>query len=53
MAFSGAWNSLRPILVYLLIGVVLEAGIYGYMPQDFVMKVAGPDNLLPCLLPPF
>ena len=44
MAFSGAWNSLRPIMVYLLIGVALGAGIYGYMPQDFVMKVAGPDN---------
>lgn len=44
MAFSGAWNSLRPIMVYLLIGVALGAGIYGYMPQEFVMKVAGPDN---------
>lgn len=44
MAFSGAWNSLRPIMVYLLISVVWGAGIYGNMPQDFVMKVAGPDN---------
>lgn len=44
MAFSGAWNSLRPIMVYLLISVVWGVGIYGNMPQDFVMKVAGPDN---------
>lgn len=44
MAFSGAWNSLRPIMVYLLISVVWGAGIYGNMPQDFVAKVAGPDN---------
>ena len=44
MAFAGAWGSLRPILGYLLIGVALGAGIYGYMPQDFVMKTAGPDN---------
>lgn len=44
LAFSGAWGSLRPILGYLLIGVALGAGIYGYMPQDFVMKIAGPDN---------
>lgn len=44
LAFQGAWGSLRPILVYLLIGVALGAGIYGYMPQDFVMKIAGPDN---------
>ena len=44
-AFTSAWNSLRPILAYLLIGVALGAGIYGYMPQDFVLKIAGPDNL--------
>ena len=30
---------------YLLIGVALGAGIYGYMPQDFVLKIAGPDNI--------
>ena len=43
-AFAGAWGSLRPIMGYLLIGVALGAGIYGYMPQDFVMKIAGPAN---------
>ena len=43
-AFAGAWGSLRPIMGYLLIGVALGAGIYGYVPQDFVMKIAGPDN---------
>ena len=43
-AFAGAWGSLCPIMGYLLIGVALGAGIYGYMPQDFVMKIAGPDN---------
>lgn len=44
VAFAGAWDSLRPIMGYLLVGIALGAGIYGYMPQDFVMKVAGPDN---------
>ena len=44
-AFSSAWGSLRPIMGYLLIGVALGASIYGYMPQDFVMKIAGPDNI--------
>lgn len=44
-AFSGAWGSLRPIMGYLLIGVALGAGIYGYMPQNFVLKIAGPDNI--------
>lgn len=43
-AFSSAWYSLRPIMGYLLIGVALGAGIYGYMPQDLVIKIAGPDN---------
>ena len=43
-AFASAWGSLRPIMGYLLIGVALGAGIYGYIPQDFVMKIAGPDN---------
>lgn len=44
-AFVSAWGSLRPIMGYLLIGVALGAGIYGYMPQDFVLKIAGPDNI--------
>lgn len=44
VAFAGAWDSLRPIMRYLLVGVALGAGIYGYVPQDFVMKIAGPDN---------
>ncbi|NSW93865.1 MAG: permease [Bacteroidales bacterium] len=43
-ALKSGWNSLRPILIYLLIGVALGAAIYGYMPQDFVVKIAGPDN---------
>lgn len=45
-ALKSGWDSLRPILVYLLIGVALGAVIYGYMPQDFVIKIAGPDNPL-------
>ena len=44
LAFKAAWDSLRPIMGYLLIGVALGAGIYGYMPEDFVMKIAGSDN---------
>lgn len=44
-ASVSAWGSMRPVLGYLLVGVALGAGIYGYMPQDFVLKIAGPDNL--------
>lgn len=44
VALKSGWDGLRPILIYLLIGVALGAAIYGYMPQDFVVKIAGPDN---------
>lgn len=44
LAFTAAWGSLRPIMGYLLIGVALGAAIYGYMPEDFVLKIAGADN---------
>lgn len=44
-AFVSACGSLRPVMGYLLLGVALGAGIYGYMPQDFVLKIAGQDNL--------
>lgn len=46
IAFVNTWGSLRPIMGYLLIGVALGAGIYGYMPQEFVINIAGADNLL-------
>jgi len=43
-ALKSGWNSLRPIFIYLLIGVALGAAIYDYVPQDFVVRIAGPDN---------
>lgn len=43
-AFRGAWGSMKPILGYMFIGVGIGAVIYGYLPEDFVVKVAGPDN---------
>lgn len=45
-ALQSAWGDFRAVLVYLLIGVGIGAGIYGYMPQEFVVRVAGPDNPL-------
>ncbi|MDN5353586.1 MAG: uncharacterized protein PWQ09_342 [Candidatus Cloacimonadota bacterium] len=42
--FAG-WSTLKPVLLYLLIGVAIGAGIYGYMPDDFVLRIAGPDNM--------
>ena len=43
-AFWSAWGTFRGILPYLLIGVAIGAGIYGYVPQDFVVRFAGPHN---------
>jgi uncharacterized membrane protein YraQ (UPF0718 family) len=43
-AFAGAWNDFRGVLVYLVIGVAVGAAIYGYLPGDFVVQVAGPQN---------
>ena len=46
LAFDRAWAGMRPVLPYLLIGVALGAGIYGYLPQDVVLQVAGAGNPL-------
>jgi len=43
-AFASAWVDFRAVLPFLIIGVGIGAGIYGYLPQDVVVKVAGPDN---------
>ncbi|RJQ77475.1 MAG: permease [Desulfobacteraceae bacterium] len=44
MAFQSAWRDFRGVLAYLLIGVAIGAGIYGYIPQQFVADIAGPQN---------
>lgn len=43
-AFASAWNDFRTVLVYLIVGVGIGAIIYGYIPQEFVTRVAGPHN---------
>lgn len=44
LSFLKAWGDFRAVLIYLLIGVGIGAVIYGYLPQDFVLKYAGPNN---------
>ena len=44
-AFLKAWADFRAVLLYLLVGVGIGAAIYGYLPQDFVMKIAGRGTL--------
>ena len=46
LSFQKALCDFRGVLVYLLIGVGIGAVIYGYLPGDFVLKFAGPDNPL-------
>lgn len=43
-SFKSAWGDFRVVFIYLLIGVGIGAGIYGYMPQDFVTQIAGSNN---------
>lgn len=45
LSLLAGWNTLKPVLIYLMIGVAIGAGIYGYMPDDFVLRIAGPDNI--------
>jgi uncharacterized membrane protein YraQ (UPF0718 family) len=44
-AFATAWADFRAVLIYLLAGVGIGALIYGYIPQEFVTKIAGSDNI--------
>ncbi len=43
-AFYSAWRDFRSVLIYLLAGVAVGALIYGYVPQEFVIRFAGPAN---------
>ncbi len=45
ISLLAGWSTLKPVLLYLLIGVAIGSVIYGYMPDDFVLRIAGPDNL--------
>lgn len=45
-AFAGAWRDFRGLLPFVVAGVAIGAGIYGYLPADFVVRVAGPQNPL-------
>lgn len=44
-AFRDGWNQFLQVLPYLLIGVTLGALIYGFVPDEFIVKYASEDNL--------
>ncbi len=46
VAVQSAWKDFRAVLVFLLIGVGIGAGIYGYLPEEFVVRIAGSNNPL-------
>lgn len=43
-ALREAWSDLRPLLVPLVLGVAIGAGIYGFVPRDTLATVAGEGN---------
>lgn len=46
ISLKAGWDSLKPILTYLFIGVGIGAAIYGYLPEgETIAKYAGEDNL--------
>lgn len=45
-AFSGAWGDFRGVFIYLIAGVAIGAAVYGYVPGNFVARIAGPQNPL-------
>jgi len=45
-AFTFAVSLFRHVLPYLLIGAGIGAFIYGFVPEDLIIAVAGPDNSL-------
>ncbi len=39
-----AWTLFKHIAVYLIIGAAVGAIIYGFVPQDLIVRIAGPNN---------
>lgn len=45
ISLKAGWDSLKPILTYLFIGVSVGAAIYGYLPEgNTIAKYAGENN---------
>lgn len=44
VSFIKAWGDFKGVFIYMVIGVAIGAAIYGYLPEDLLAKVAGPDN---------
>ncbi|MCG3411847.1 permease [Staphylococcus massiliensis] len=49
-ALNDAWSFLYPMLPYLLIGVLIGAFIYGFVPETFITKYASGDNIISVII---
>ncbi len=45
-SLTRAWRDFRPVIPFMLVGVALGAGIYGFVPQELVARLAGEGNPL-------
>jgi hypothetical protein len=43
-AFHSAVDTFKGVFWYLMLGAAIGAFIYGFFPQDLVVRLAGPDN---------
>ena len=43
-AFFDAYGDLQRVLIYLIVGTAIGATIYGYIPQEWIVSLAGPEN---------
>lgn len=43
-SFLKAWGDFKAVFIYMIVGVGIGAAIYGYLPEDLLVKVAGADN---------
>jgi uncharacterized membrane protein YraQ (UPF0718 family) len=40
-ALANGWRDYKAVFIYLLVGISIGAVIYGYLPQEFVLRYAG------------
>lgn len=44
VSFLKAWGDFKRVFWYMIIGVAIGALIYGYLPEELLAQVAGPNN---------
>jgi len=44
VSFGKAWEDFKGVFLYMIVGVAIGSAIYGYLPENLLEKVAGPDN---------